>query len=109
MSTSSSDSIFSLGTTQIAVPPGATLGLLITPFVFENHTSFKNGAGGTCYVVGVGQNATLSAADLAGAANHYLLGVSEFLSLDGPVKFYFANTGSATHIIYPLFGRSSSP
>lgn len=107
MSTSSSDSIFSVGTTQIAVPPGATLALLVVPFTFENHTSLKNGSGGTCFIVGCPTGVTLTAAELAQASNHYLLGVSEFLSLDGPVRFYLANIGSGTHIIYPLFGKSA--
>lgn len=105
MSTSSYDSIFGLGTTQIAVPPGATLAVLVTAVAGQNSSLFKYGSGGTLYILGVAEGATLTGTELAQATSHYLLGTSEILSLDGPVRFYMASL-SATTVVYAMRGKS---
>lgn len=105
MSTSSTDSIFSVGTTQIAIPPGATLAVLIAGVAGQNSLLLKYGSGGTLYAMGVGDGATLTANQLALAPAHYLVGTSETLSFDGPARLYLASL-SATTLVYGIYGRS---
>ncbi len=105
MATTSYDSIFGLGTTQIMIPPGATLGVLVEAVAGQNSIILKYLSGGTLYVMGVAAGATLSAADLAGATGHYLVGTSEILNIDGPARFYLASLG-ATTVVCAMRGKS---
>lgn len=99
MSTSSYDSIFSLGTTNIIVPVGATVAVLIEGIAGQNSTLLKYVSGGTLSVVGVATGVTLTAAELASAVgNHYVMGTSEVLSIDGPARFYLMATGATTTV-----------
>lgn len=107
MSVSSSDTIFGLGTTNIAVPTGATNALYFTQNAGQRSTTIKNIGGGTLYVIGMAAGATLSAAQLAtNASSHYLMDVGEVLSIDGPVSYYLCSL-SATTIVCPIVGKSA--
>lgn len=104
---SSFDTVYGLGSTRIVVPVGATNALLFTPIVGQNGTLFKYWSGGTLEVIGVPAGVTLTAQNLADAnGNHYLLGTSEVLSLDGPARFYLSSTGSTT-VLMALIGKSA--
>lgn len=106
MSTSSMDSIFALGTTQIIVPPGATQAVLLTGIAAQNSMLLKYGSGGTLYILGVSEGVTLTAAELVtNASSHYLVGASETLSIDGPARFYLLSL-SATTTVYSIRGKT---
>lgn len=107
MSTSSSDTVFALGSTTIYVAPGSTVATYFVQHAGQVSTLFKNGAGGTLWIVGCPTGSTLAASDLASATGHYLVGASEVLSFDGPVTCYLANSHSATHTVYCLIGKSA--
>lgn len=104
----SNEAIFGLGTTAIAVQPGATLATYFTQLAGQNSTLLKNGTGGTLWIIGMASGTTMAGATLgAQFSAHYLMGVSEVLSLDGPVTCYLANSGTATHIVFPIVGKSA--
>ena len=107
MSVTSNDTIFGLGTTAQIVPPGATLALYFTQVAGQNSTLIKNGGGGTLYMIGMAQGATLSAAQLVtNASAHYLMGASEVLSIDGPASYYLLAL-SATTTVYQMVGKTA--
>lgn len=106
MATSSQDSIFGLGTTAIFVPAGATNALLFEAIAGQNNVQLKYGSGGSLYIIGVAAGVTLSAQNLSdNATAHYLMGTSEVLSIDGPVRCYLASL-SATTVLYQIRGKS---
>lgn len=108
---SSADQVFGFGTTQIAIPAGVTSGLLIQPMTGQVNLRMKYVSGSSLvYMMGVASGATLSAEDLAGAANHYLLptnmsAFADSLFINGPTRFYLAAAG-ATAVIAVAFGKS---
>lgn len=106
--TSSNDSVFSLGSTFLAVPAGATNAVLITPLAGQISVNLKYSSGSTLYLIGVGHGVTLAASDLNNFASHYLIGSSESLAIDGPARFYLAAT-AATTIVYMLRGFGAGP
>lgn len=108
MSTSSSDSIFCLGTTRMVAGPGATQAVLVNASAVPgcNSIIFKYFSGGTAEIVGVTTGQTLTAAQMVTLANTgYVMGTSEVLSLDGPARFYFFASGSST-ACHVIFGKS---
>src|ERR1700731_232468 len=109
MSTSSSDSITTLGATRIIIAPGSTQALFMDMNALENNYLIKYYSGGTLEIFGAtGQmGSTLTAAQLATAnQTGYLVGTSEILSIGGPARFYLSAT-SATTIVHMLRGRSA--
>lgn len=106
MATSSADSIFGLGTTRITIGVGSTLAFLLTHVAGQNSTVLKYFSGGTLEVIGVADGVTLTAAQL-GAANQtgYIMGTTEVLSIDGPVRCYLSAT-AATTVVMALLGKS---
>ena len=103
---SSSDTIQFIGTSQIIVPTGATVAVYIDHQAYQNNTLFKYGSGGTLYVIGVGS--TLAGATLvANATTHYLMGSSESLALNGPVRCYLLSLAATTTVMC-IRGMNSS-
>lgn len=108
---SSSDSIFVLGTTMIAVPAGVTNAIRLTPLPGQLMWQLKYSSGSSlCYLLGVGFGATLSQTELSDAPNiGYLFGTqSEILKIDGPATFYLAAV-AATAVIQCIVGKSQGP
>jgi hypothetical protein len=106
MVTSSFDSVYSLASTQIIVPVGATLAVLVTSIAGQNALMLKQYGGGTLEIIGMPDGSTLTAASLATASgNHYIMGASEVLSFDGPTRIYLSSTG-ATSVVMSLRGKS---
>lgn len=100
MATSGSDSIFGLATSRIEVPPGSTQAVLFEALAGQNSVLLKYFSGGTLEILGVSTGVTLTAVQLA-AANQsgYLMGTSEILALDGPVRCYLSSTGATTTVM----------
>ena len=114
MSTTSFDSVFTLGATMIKVPVGATAALLITPFAGQVNCLIKYSSGGTCEILPAGLTqialnlfapvAQPGQTLLALSGSGYLLGANEALSIPGPASFYLSSTG-ATSVLYAIFGK----
>lgn len=103
---SSSDAIFGITTMNLAVPAGATVGVLLTPGAYVKATLLKVGvaSGGSLSVCGLlqGNSGTVLTGTslVAGYSNSYLLSTTEILSIGGPVQFYlFATGGTAVATI----------
>ncbi len=108
MATSSSDSIFGLGVTQIAIPTGNTLAILVQGIAGQNSMMFRNVTGGTLLNLGIGANgATYTAAQMVsiGASGAYICTTAEY-SIDGPAMFYLAAPG-ATQVVCVAFGKTA--
>jgi hypothetical protein len=109
VSTSSADSIFNVGSTNVVVPVGATVAVYISPVAGQNTTLFKYFAGGTLQVIGVPYGVTLTGAQLVSAvANHYIMGGSEILSFNGPLTCYLQAMGATTTVMM-LRGQTQGP
>lgn len=107
MSTSGSDSIYSIGTTQIAVPVGNTVAVFIKGQAGQNSMLYRNLTGGTLLNLGSGASGTtLTAAQLVavGLSGGYVLTTAEY-SVDGPASFYLAAPG-ATQVVCLMFGKT---
>jgi hypothetical protein len=115
MATTSSDSVWTLGTTKIVIPPGATQAVLISPFAGQLSVTLKYSSGGTLEVLPAGlttlgspgcflpiAQAAATLAALSGMG--YLLGGSEVLSISGPASFYLSSL-NATSIVYAIFTK----
>lgn len=108
MATSSFDSVYSFGSTKIAVPVGATLALLITANAFQSAITLKYFSGGTLELIGCPQGTTLTAQNLSDASGqHYLFATNETLNIGGPARFYLSST-SATTVVMALRGKSDT-
>lgn len=109
MSTSSSDSVHTLGVTRITIAPGSTQAVFIDINALENNFLFKYQSGGTLEILGAtgSLGSTLTAGQLATAnQTGYLMGTTEVLSIGGPCRFYLSAT-SATTLVHMLRGRSA--
>lgn len=107
MATSGSDSIFSVGVTQIAVPVGATVAVFVQGQAGQNSMLYRNLTGGTLLNLGCGASGTtLTAAQLVsvGLSGGYVLTTAEY-SVDGPANFYLAAPG-ATQVVCFMFGKT---
>lgn len=109
MSTSSDDSVMTLGATRMVIPVGSSLALYVDINATENNLLFKYYSGGTLEIFGATGplGSTLTQAQLT-ASNQtgYLVGTSEILSIGGPCRFYLSATG-ATCIVHMIRGRSA--
>lgn len=105
MATSSFDSVFGVTTGQFVVPVGLTNALFINAASIPgcNSTQLKYNDGGTLLLVGCPAGATLTAVQLS-TASGYLVGTSEVLSINGPVRAYLAATGATTRVSF-IFGQ----
>lgn len=102
-------SIYSLGTTALLVPVGATLALFLNPTNTRSCMQVKLFSGGTLEMIGAPYGTTLSATELAAASgNHYIFSLGEAFSVDGPTPFYLSATG-ATCRACVIYGRSPGP
>lgn len=107
MSTSSNDSIFSMGATRIAVPTGLTNAILVEPIALQRQILLKRLSGGSCEIIGVGQFATLSGAQLATLSQGgYVIPDTDF-TIPGPARFYLSALG-ATSVIMALFEKGAT-
>src|SRR4051812_45642473 len=96
------NSIFGLGTTLIAVPPGATQAVLVTPVAGQIFTRIKYQSGGTLEIIGLGTaGATLTAAQLvSNSGGHYLVGNTEApITLTGAPAFYLSSLSATTVVM----------
>jgi hypothetical protein len=114
MSTTSFDSVFTVGATRLQVPVGATLALFCQPVQGQLGWYLKYISGGTCEILstavgftnGTYYGTTQPAGTLAiMSGNGYLLGgigitgaIFETVKLMGPAQFYLSSTG-ATSIV----------
>lgn len=105
---SSSDAIFGLGATQVIVPPGATLAVLVLNVPREQASTLKIlSGGGSLEIHGTINGSTMAGSSLAPLIGRgYLLGASEVLNIDGPARFYLMATG-ATMVTCLLKGLSA--
>jgi len=114
MTTTSYDSIFSLGATRIIVPVGATVAVFMQPFTGQISALLKMFSGGTCEIlppgltqtaIGVFQGTTMNGATLAAiSGSGYCFTSNEVMAINGPANFYLSSTG-ATSIIHAVFGK----
>lgn len=102
----SEDAVCALGVTNIIVPPGLTLGVLVSPMPGQVAALLKNNVGSTLQVIGVAAGSTLTAAQLS-TANGYFLGASEIFQIDGPASFYIATATGTTHVASLVAGKSA--
>lgn len=117
MATTSQDSIWSLGSTRVVVPVGATLAVFMQPFPGQMVTQLKLMVGGTCEILPAGSTqvnigffigTTQPAATLAAlSGSGYMFSAGEVLSLSGPAMFYLSSTG-ATSVLHALFGKGQN-
>lgn len=119
MSTTSSDSIVDLLTSRVNIAPGSTQAFFLDVIPGQVTTTVKYISGGTLEIIGCTTNAgindpskiavstTFSVADL-GALNGtgYLMGTTEILSVDGPIRVYLSSTGATTTVCL-IKGRAS--
>ena len=105
---SSSDSVFGLGATQVIVPPGATLAVLVQNLPLQNASTLKIlSGGGSLEIHGTITGTTMAGSSLAPLLGKgYILGASEVLNIDGPARFYLMATGQ-TMIACLLKGLSA--
>lgn len=96
MSTSSSDSVFSLGTTLIQLTPGGSFPVFFQSVAGQNGWHIKYQSGGTLFLIGSQLGTTISSAALLGATGHYMFGVNEALDIGGPCNFYLVALGATT-------------
>lgn len=94
---SANDLIYNLGQTNIAIPAGVTATQIIPPRTTKS-IAFKYASGGSLAVVNALSGIT--------ATNGYILGTTEVVSLNGPVSFFLAASGS-TAVASVLFGYSA--
>ncbi len=98
--------------TLMIIPPGATLAVLITPIACECSSGLKYLSGGSLEIqfapnpVAGGATA-LSATQLVDVQGKgYLMGSSEAINFDGPVRYYLMATG-ATVLVNSIRGLTS--
>lgn len=110
---SSSDSLFGVGVTQILVAPGATNAQYIDMGARVSSLLIKYVSGGTLEIQPAMLGSTMPGASLAGLiGTGYIFGAGatgfagEALSFDGPTKMYLMATGS-TALAYLLAGRTT--
>lgn len=97
---SSFDATHGVDTSQIVVPVGATLAVLVSQNPGQNSTILKYFAGGTLEIFGVTYGLTLGASALASlSGTGYIMGASEILSFNGPVRLYLSSTGATTTVM----------
>lgn len=95
-------------TSQVVVPAGATLAVLVTQLPSESALTLKYVSGGTAYILGFTAGMSLTAAELAtGASTGYVLGSTEVLSFGGAAQFYVGSLG-ATSILHVMRGLSGA-
>jgi len=110
---SSSDSIFGITTMNLAIPPGATNAVLISPGAYIRASLVKYFSGGSISIFGANSNAFGGSAAwtgtslVAGFSQAYMLATTEILSIGGPVQYYLAATGS-TAVASILQGMSQN-
>lgn len=113
---SSQTYIYSVGTTKLVVPPGATLALYVKAASGERSSSVQWVSGGSAVIFGtpVNQNpfANAPGQTWAGAslvalenAGGFVLGSGAAYNFDGPVQYYLMAVG-ATAIVNKLIGYS---
>lgn len=110
MSTSGYDSTFSVGTTLVTVPLGATNGVLVNQQAGGLKTWLRMVSGGTCFIVGATFGQTLAAQDLASFTPFGWpldLGSQDEIMLSGSARFYLAATG-ATSTVAILWEKSQN-
>lgn len=96
MATSSYDSAYVVGATTIAVPPGATLAVQITPVQYLISSTVRiHVAGGTLSIVGCNYGSSLAAASLVAQAD-LPLGASQIVTIPGPASYYLKAIGATT-------------
>lgn len=109
MATSSYDSIFAYGTTQLAVPAGASAAILVKPWANQVNMLVKYISGGTLIdIVGVPYGSTLTGAQLAAQQNKaFRLDASPTgqFEVKGPAAFYLMCQG-ATGVFSLTVGQS---
>lgn len=113
---SSSDDIFSLATSRVTVPVGATLAAFVDILPGEISCTVKYLSGGTLEILQCSTGASLvsGGSQLFSAPNFmsgstqtvamlaalsgtgYLMGTSEVLNFDGAPRFYLSSTGATT-------------
>lgn len=99
--------VYSFGTTNLAVPPGATAALLVKPFDSQVSMSLKYVSGGSLELFNASQNATTAGAAFTGTlATGYLFATTEVLNVTGAPKYYLAATG-ATAVAALVVGLSA--
>lgn len=90
----------------MVIAPGATLAVYLAPIAGQNTTLLKYFSGGTLQLIGVPYGVTLSGSELVSAVgNHYVIGLNEILSFDGPITCYLQATG-ATVTVMALRGKT---
>lgn len=94
---SANDLIYNLGQTNVAIPIGATAIQIFPPRTTQS-IAIKYASGGTLAIVN-------NQGGIA-AANGYIMGTSEVVSLNGPVSFFLA-AGGSTSVASILFGYSA--
>lgn len=100
------DAVHGVGVTQMVVPVGATLALLLTPLAGQARTFLKMATGGSCEILGVASGATLTAADLSTKTGTGWPLETSVLSLEGPTRCYLASLG-VTSTVHVLRGNSA--
>lgn len=116
MSTTSYDSIWSVGATQIVVPVGVTLAVFCTPQQGQQAWQFKCLAGGSCEILptGIGTSnlnyffgtTTNGGTLVALSGKGYPLSISappETVALNGPASFYLSSLGVTSVVAALLF------
>lgn len=92
---SSSEPIFGVKTSQVAVPPGATNAVFVDASNLQGALLLKAFSGGTLEIHGAINGTTMVGASLAPLiGTGYILGAAEVVSLAGPTRFYLMATGS---------------
>lgn len=109
MSTSSTDSVFSLNTFRVAIPPGATQAVYINlaQTAGSNALVMKYFSGSSIEIINPASGgSTQSAAALVTlSGTGYLIGTNETLNIDGAPCFYAQATG-ATGVLMFVGGLS---
>lgn len=97
---------------KVTVAPGATLALLVEPIGGQLSYLLKYASGGSLELIQAPQGMSFGGATTwAGASlaaligTGYLMGTTEAVNLDGPVRYYLMATG-ATTICYSIRGLS---
>lgn len=95
--------------TQLIVPSGATLAILLQNNAFECNSIVKYFSGGSLELIGIsgGYGNTYAGGSLVAMnGTGYLFGSGEAVSIGGPARYYLMATG-ATAVAYLLKGMGT--
>lgn len=96
-----------VSSTNIIVPPGATMAVLINQIAGEISSGIKYFSGGSLEIFNCPVGSSLTNAQLVARQGHgYLFGTAEALNFDGAVRYYLMATGS-TVVAFSLKGLST--